>query len=414
MSSSAKDFDNGGDSEFGQRKIIHVDMDAFYASVEQRDFPEYRGRAVVVGGKPDSRGVVAACSYEARAFGIHSAMPSSQAYRCCPEAVFLPPRFDVYRQVSQQVQSIFRRYSELVEPLSLDEAYIDVTGSTFHSGSATRIAESIRHAIFDQTALTASAGISYNKFLAKLASDMNKPNGQFVILPSQAEALLESLAIRKFHGIGKATEAKMHLDGIHSGRDLKSWRLSDLQSRYGKAGSYYYEIVRGRDHRRVSNNRKRKSIGAETTFAADMYDFADLQATLAMLTEKIVKVLNHKQFQARTVTLKVKYDNFQQVTRSYSLAQGVSEMFHTVEPILALLPELLAKTEAGKRKVRLLGVSLSNLKAIEAENKSPAGRSKSKLDQPTVSVGLTDGAGRDREGIDNIGLNRGVQIPLID
>ena len=232
-----------------QRKIIHIDMDAFFASVEQRDFPQYRNKPLIVGGKPETRGVVAACSYEARKFGIHSAMPSSQAIKRCPDAIFVRPRFEAYKQCSQQIRAIFHQYTDLVEPLSLDEAYLDVTDSSHCSGSATLIAKEIKAKIKQQLNLTASAGVSYNKFLAKTASDMDKPDGITVVLPQQAEDLLESLDIRKFYGIGKATEAKMKQLGIHNGADLKRHTQNYLAAKFGKSGLFYYHIVRGTDHR---------------------------------------------------------------------------------------------------------------------------------------------------------------------
>lgn len=340
-----------------QRKIIHVDMDAFFASVEQRDFPEYRGQALIVGGNPQSRGVVAACSYEARQFGIHSAMSSARAYQLCPSAVFVKPRFDAYRQASTVIQGVFQHYTDLVEPLSLDEAYLDVTGSPLFSGSATLIARDIKREIKLQTGLTASAGISYNKFLAKIASDMDKPDGLFVVLPSAAKELLEGLDIRKFHGIGKATETKMKALGIHNGLDLKQWSRERLQKHFGRMGVYYYSIVRGEDDRLVHNNRSRKSIGAETTFATDLISTDDMLSCLQQLAEKVVAILQKKQLTAKTVTLKVKFDNFQQITRSHTELNA----FDTLEVIMGRLPQLLEKTDAGDRKVRLLGVSVANL-----------------------------------------------------
>lgn len=348
-------------AESVQRKIIHIDMDAFFASVEQRDFPEYRGKPLIVGGNPQSRGVVAACSYEARKFGIHSAMPSARAYQLCPQAIFVKPRFEAYRAASTQIQQIFLQYTDLVEPLSLDEAYLDVSGSALFSGSATLIARDIKKNIRQQTGLTASAGISYNKFLAKIASDMDKPNGLFVVLPSAAIDLLESLEIRKFHGIGRATEAKMKALDIHYGRDLKQWSKARLQKHFGRMGVYYHSIVRGDDQRLVRNNRMRKSIGAETTFSIDLLSTDEMLSRLQQLSEKVVGIMQKKKFCAKTITLKVKFDNFEQVTRSHSELQP----FDTLSVILNRLPLLLAKTDAGERKVRLLGISVSNLSAAD-------------------------------------------------
>lgn len=340
-----------------QRKIIHVDMDAFYASVEQRDQPDLRARPVVVGGQPDSRGVVAACSYEARQFGIHSAMASSRAYRLCPHAVFVPPRFEAYRQVSSQIQQIFWRYASEVEPLSLDEAYLDVSEATVLAGSATRIAQAIKDDIKAETQLIASAGVSYNKFLAKMASDMDKPDGLYVITPDQGEAFVAALLIGKFHGVGPATEAKMHRLGIKTGADLKAWDALDLTAHFGKSGGYYYHIARGVDLRPVRSSRQRKSLGKETTFAVDICDTNELLAHINALAETVFKLLLAKKMQAKTVTLKVKYSNFRQITRSISLPYPI-EGFVQMQ---ALLADLFTKTDAHKQSVRLLGVTVSGL-----------------------------------------------------
>jgi len=342
------------------RKIIHIDMDAFFASVEQRDHPEYQGKPVIVGGLPDKRGVVAACSYEARQFGIHSAMPSSTAYRLCPSAIIIQPRIDIYREVSIKIQSIFKRYTDLVEPLSLDEAYLDVTESTEFQGSATLIARSIKKTIKKETELTASAGVSYNKFLAKIASDMDKPDGLYLITPEQGEKFVEQLPVRKFHGIGKATEAKMKALGISHGSDLKQWDENSLIKEFGKAGRYYYQIARGIDHRPVKNNRIRKSIGSESTFEEDLNDIDVMLIKLKGLSEKVFSKLCEKKFTARTVTLKVKYDNFELITRSISRESPVKN----AEEMMSLLNELIQKTEVGVRKVRLLGVSASSLEPV--------------------------------------------------
>lgn len=349
------------------RKIIHVDMDAFFASVEQRDFPEYRGKPLIVGGNPRSRGVVAACSYEARQFGIHSAMPSVRAYQLCPDAIFVRPRFDAYREASAAIQQIFHNYTDLVEPLSLDEAYLDVTGVELFSGSATLIARDIKKSISQQTGLTASAGVSYNKFLAKIASDMDKPNGLFVVLPSSAQDLLESLEIRKFHGIGKATEAKMKALDIHFGRDLKQWSKARLQKHFGRMGVYYHGIVRGEDSRPVQSHRERKSIGSETTFAEDLLSVDEMIKRLESLAEKVAGIMQNKAMRAKTITVKVKYDNFEQVTRSHTETQ----LFNSLTTLTDRIPHLLAKTDAGKRKVRLLGVSVSNLTKVDQSTSMP-------------------------------------------
>jgi len=337
-----------------QRKIIHVDMDAFYASVEQRDQPEYRGKALIVGGKPNSRGVVAACSYEARKFGIHSAMPSSQAYRLCPQAIFVAPRFEAYRAVSDQIRKIFWHYASEVEPLSLDEAYLDVTYTAEYDGSATLIAQAIKRDILTETRLTASAGVSYNKFLAKIASDMDKPDGLYVIKPEQGETFVANLAIGKFHGIGPATEAKMKKTGITSGKDLRRWTQEQLIETFGKTGNYYYNISRAIDHRPVRSKRIRKSLGKETTFAKDVMSPDELLTTLDALAEQVSSKLKTQKLEARTLTLKVKYANFQQVTRAYTAEETLD-----LAAIKHLLPMLMAKTEAGNSAVRLVGLSLS-------------------------------------------------------
>jgi DNA polymerase-4 len=352
------------------RKIIHIDMDAFFASVEQRDHPEYKGMPVIVGGLPDKRGVVAACSYEARKFGIHSAMPSTTAYRLCPRAVFLRPRIDTYRAVSIKIQAIFKRYTNLVEPLSLDEAFLDVTECSEFQGSATLIARSIKRTIKEETELTASAGISYNKFLAKIASDMDKPDGLYLITPEQGKKFVEQLEVRKFHGVGKATEAKMKALGIRTGADLRQWQENALVEEFGKAGRYYFQIARGIDHRPVRNNRIRKSIGSETTFQKDLSDIDVMLSNLRGLSKKVFMKLLEKELSARTVTLKVKYNNFEVVTRSITRENTVKN----ADDMMSVLGELIHKTEAGVRKVRLLGVSVSKLEAVcEASTEQAAG-----------------------------------------
>lgn len=348
---------DGPESTPSLRKIIHIDMDAFYAAVEQRDFPELRGKPVVVGGAPNSRGVVATCSYEARAFGIRSAMPAAKAYRLCPEAVFIRPRFDVYRAVSAQIRAVLREFTERVEAVSLDEAYLDVTASPFCRGSATRMAEEIKRRIHESTGLTASAGVSYNKFLAKIASDRDKPDGLCVITPEQGRAVIADLPIGAFHGIGKATEAKMLALGIRCGRDLDRLPLATLIQHFGKAGEHYYRIARGIDERPVVPDRPRKSWGAETTFPADLSDRDEMCEHLAKLAEGILDKLSRHGFTARGLTVKVKYDDFELVTRGRTL----DSPFRDVRDVVPHLAELLARTEAGRRKVRLLGVSFSML-----------------------------------------------------
>jgi DNA polymerase-4 len=339
------------------RKIIHIDMDAFYAAVEQRDNPDYRGKPVVVGGRPDSRGVVATCSYEARKFGIRSAIASSQAYRLCPHAIFVKPRFEVYKDVSAAIRRIFAEYTELFEPLSLDEAYLDVTEVSRCRGSATLIAKEIKERIRQQTGLTASAGVSYNKFLAKIASDLDKPDGLYLITPEQGPEFVEQLPIGKFHGIGRATEKKMHELGIRTGFDLKQWPLPLLAQHFGKAGQYYYDIARGIDNRPVRNFRPSKSVGVETTYQEDLEDPDIILQQLLDLMGKALARLAAKQMTAHTLTVKLKYHNFVQITRSKTLPQAISQ----VEGFETILADLLKDTEVGAKKVRLLGVALSSL-----------------------------------------------------
>lgn len=346
------------------RKIIHVDMDAFYAAIEQRDHPAYRGRPVIVGGSPDARGVVATCSYEARKFGIHSAMPSSTAHRLCPNGIFVKPRIPVYRQVSEQIHEVFQAYTDRIEPLSLDEAYLDVSDTQLCKGSATLMAEQIRKQIFQRTGLTASAGISYNKFLAKMASDINKPDGQCVILPADAQAFIDRLAIGKFYGIGKATEARMQHLGIYNGYDLRQHGLDFLVQHFGKAGHYYYAIARGEDQREVVSTRVRKSLGSENTFNEDLTDTAAMLHYLELMATDLVQDLKQKNLTAMTLTVKVKYHNFQQVTRSLTLDDPVT----SDAQVLPILPYLLNKTDADTIPVRLLGVSFSSLMPLQSED----------------------------------------------
>jgi DNA polymerase-4 len=343
------------------RKIIHIDMDAFFAAVEQRDFPELKGKPVIVGGQPDSRGVVAASSYEARKFGIYSAMPSSRAYQLCPHAVFIQPRFSAYKQVSEEIHKIFQEYTDLIEPLSLDEAYLDVTEVHLCKSSASLMAKEIREKISRESQLTASAGISYNKFLAKLGSDQNKPNGQFVIKPGEAEHYLRDLPIGRFYGVGKVTEAKMKSSGIHTGGDLKNRSMLELQDLLGNTAEYYYNIARGIDYRPVTNLRVRKSLGAETTFQQDISDIDEMIEQLFSLLDEVLESLLQRELLAYSITLKIKYSDFTQVTRSYTSSSIISIRNKAVE----VIPALLAKTEVNRRSVRLLGLSFSHLLKLE-------------------------------------------------
>jgi DNA polymerase-4 len=338
------------------RKIIHIDMDAFFASVEQRDNPALRGKPVAVGGSKE-RGVVAAASYEARKFGVYSAMSSMVAARKCPSLIFVKPRFETYKIVSRQIRAIFEEYTPLVEPLSLDEAYLDVTHNLKGMDSATEIAREIKAKIKEQTQLTASAGVSYNKFLAKIASDYNKPDGLFVIKPSQGEAFIEQLPVHRFHGIGKVTAEKMTKMGILTGLDLKNQEESFLKEHFGKAGSYYYHIARGQDDRPVNPERIRKSVGSENTFFTDLESRAELQLKLEPIVEDVWKYCDRYQIYGRTVSLKVKYKDFQLISRSKTT---LSPIFSKTdfERIAYELLDLILPVEKG---VRLLGLSLSNL-----------------------------------------------------
>ena len=339
------------------RKIIHIDMDAFYASVEQRDRPELKDKPVIVGGDPNSRGVVAACSYEARKFGIRSAMASSAAYRLCPSAVFVRPRFDVYRAVSSNIKDIFYEYTELVEPLSLDEAFLDVTDNHKRIASATLIAKEIKKEIYDRTnGLSASAGVSFNKFIAKVASDMNKPDGITVVTPEDADVFIDKLPIRKFFGVGKVTEEKMLNFGIQTGADLKRFKREELIQLFGKSGSYFFDIAHGNDNRPVEPNRIRKSIGKETTFSDDISDKDQMLDILKSIADKLETALLKRNAKGRTVTLKVKYYDFRSITRSVT----VDEPIVKASAIMKYIKPLMDKTDAGATKVRLLGISISN------------------------------------------------------
>jgi DNA polymerase IV len=344
------------------RKIIHVDMDAFYASVEQRDNPELRGKPVAVGGA-QARGVVAAASYEARKFGVHSAMPSVTAKRKCPELIFVPPRFEAYKAISLQIRQIFAEYTPIIEPLSLDEAYLDVTENLKGIASATILAEEIRAQIRAKIGLTASAGVSYNKFLAKLASDHRKPDGLFVITPGMGPDFVETLPVRKFHGVGPATAAKMERLGIKSGFDLKQQSLASLQGHFGKAGSYYYWAARGIDERPVRANRIRKSVGAENTFPTDLLTYEAARDELRDIVEKVWRYCENSGVRGRTVTLKVKFANFRQLTRSRTGQLQIATRGELAE----LGGELLAPLFPVARGIRLLGISLSSLTTEPAE-----------------------------------------------
>ena len=346
----------------GCRKIIHIDMDAFYASVEQRDNPELWGKPVAVGGSRE-RGVVAAASYEARAFGVHSAMPSITAKRKCPDLIFVKPRFDAYKGVSLQIREIFAAYTPVIEPLSLDEAYLDVTENLKGISLATQIAEEIRARIRAETELTASAGVSYNKFLAKLASDHRKPDGLFVITPKMGPSFVETLPVRKFHGIGPATARKMAQLGIETGLDLKGKTEGFLQHHFGKAGSYYYWAARGVDERPVRADRIRKSVGAENTFLVDLLTYEEARDALREVVDKVWRYCEGAGIRGRTVTLKVKFANFQIITRSRTGQMPIRTRSELEEVGDALLEPLFPVA----RGIRLLGMSLSSLAPEQAE-----------------------------------------------
>ena len=338
------------------RKIIHIDMDAFYASVEQRDNPELRGKPVAVGGSRE-RGVVVAASYEARKFGVRSAMASVVAARKCPNLIFVKPRFDAYKMASSQIREVFLEYTPLVEPLSLDEAYLDVTDNLKGIISATEIAKEIKIKIKEHTGLTASAGVSYNKFLAKLASDYNKPDGLFVIKPNQGEKFVEVLDVYRFHGIGKVTADKMNKMEIFTGMDLRQKDVAFLRKHFGKAGGYYYDIARAIDNRPVNPDRIRKSVGSENTFDKDLETRIELEAGLLSLIEDVWRYCERTRGYGRTVNLKVKYLDFQQITRSKTALSPIMDKVFFEKISFGLL-EQIQPLEKG---VRLLGISLSNL-----------------------------------------------------
>jgi DNA polymerase-4 len=340
------------------RKIIHIDMDAFFASVEQLDNPELRGKPVAVGGSGE-RHVVAAASYEARKFGVRSAMPSLTAKKLCPDLIFVRHRFDRYNEVSEKVFEIFREYTDMVEPLSIDEAFLDVTVDKRNIGSATLVAQEIKNEIKLKTGLTASAGISFNKFLAKIASEMKKPDGLFVIKPDDAQQFIENLPVEKFYGIGKVTAEKMHKLGIHNGNDLKKWELPDLIRNFGKTGKFYYEIVRGIDDRPVETDSERKSIGTELTYEKDLTTSFELIAELYKVEKELMKRLKHAETTGKTLTLKIKFSDFTQITRSRTLRHYIRN-FDTLHREVT---EIRKTLELEGTKIRLLGVSVSNLES---------------------------------------------------
>lgn len=335
-------------------------MDAFYASVEQRDNPKLRGKPVIIGGDPRERGVVATCSYEARVFGVHSAMPVSVAYRLCPKGIFVRPRFEVYEEVSEQIRNIFYEYTDLVEPLSLDEAYLDVTHNKKNQPSATLLAKQIKEEIYQKIHLTASAGVSFNKFLAKTASDWQKPNGLTVIPPNKALGFIEKLPIGKFHGVGRVTEKKMKSYGINNGSDLRKYDRETLIRLFGKSGGFYYDIAHMQDHRPVNPFRIRKSYGREITFQHDIKDLQQEHQVLKKLAEEVASMLQQADKSARTITLKVRYEDFTTITRSHTQISP----YKGSQELLREAINLLNATDAKARYIRLLGLAASNLQDV--------------------------------------------------
>ncbi|GLB53095.1 DNA polymerase IV 2 [Neptunitalea chrysea] len=345
------------------RKIIHVDMDAFYASVEQMDHPELKGKPLAVGGG-SKRGVVSAASYEARKYGVRSAISGYLAKKRCPELIFVKPRFDRYKEISQKIRAIFYDYTDLVEPLALDEAYLDVTENKKGNPSATLIAEEIRTRIFNEIGLTASAGISINKFVAKIASDYNKPNGQKTVNPEEVIEFLEKLDIRKFYGVGKVTADKMYQHGIFTGADLKTKSLDYLNTHFGKSGAHYYNIVRGVHTSSVKPHRTPKSVGAERTFSENLTSEIFMLERLTNIAEELDKRLKQSKIAGKTITLKIKYSNFEQHTRSKTLPYFIADK----NLVLEIAKELLYQ-QKPENSVRLLGISLSNLNTEKKETK---------------------------------------------
>jgi DNA polymerase-4 len=341
------------------RKIIHVDMDAFYASVEQRDYPSLKGRPVIVGGSPGSRGVVCAASYEARPFGVHSAMPSAQAARLCPQAVFLRPDFGRYKRVSGQVMEIFHRYTDLVEPLSLDEAFLDVTDNRLGIPHATRVAKEIRAAIRAELRLTASAGVAPNKFLAKVASDLHKPDGLCVITPDRVEEFLRTLPVRKLPGVGPVTAQRFERAGVRLVADIRRLDERELGRLFGRSGLWFAQLARGVDDRPVEPHRERKSVGVEETFERDVWTVGEAERQLGELAPELERRLERSGFRGRTVTLKVRYADFRRISRSRTLGRAVTDG----ALVLEVARELLRETEVGTLPARLLGLAVSHADA---------------------------------------------------
>ncbi|HBZ49085.1 MAG TPA: DNA polymerase IV [Halieaceae bacterium] len=373
---------NPGENQSAIRKIIHIDMDAFYASVEQRDNPKLRGRPIAVGGA-QQRGVVAAASYEARVFGVKSAMPSVTAQRLCPDLIFVKARFEVYRGISDHIRSIFARYTDLIEPLSLDEAYLDVTEDKLGVGSAVKIAQQIRAAIAEELNLTASAGISYNKFLAKIASDQNKPNGQCVVLPGEGERFVDALPVRRFYGVGPKTAERMAQLNLNTGADLKSCSLRFLAEHFGRSAEYLYFACRGIDDRPVRPNRVRKSVGAERTYAQDLTTLEAMEQALEALSEDIWQRLYKHGCLGRTATLKIKFADFEQITRALSLDDNIGSQAHLRD----LLLNLLRKEWPLAKPVRLMGGQVSGL--VHFEPTSASAQSSDAVEEHAMQYSLS-------------------------
>ena len=348
------------------RKIIHIDMDAFFAAVEQREDPDLKGKPVIVGGSAEERGVVSTCSYEARKFGIHSAMSTAKALKLCPQAILVYPHFEIYSKVSEDINTIFHEYTDLVEPLSLDEAYLDVTENKASIASATRIAFEIKEKILMKTKLTASAGVSYNKFRAKTASGYKKPDGLTVVTPENAERFISALPIGSFYGVGKVTEKRMLELGIKNGADLKKWGLEDLINNFGKSGDWFYQLARGIDESLVEPYHERQSFGREITLLKDITDMDQIIKILSELAGEVEKILKEYETAGRTITLKVKYFDFKQSTRSITLTNPIQSS----NLIMKQVKILLLKTMAGEKKIRLLGIQVSHFKENYRKNNS--------------------------------------------
>ena len=339
------------------KKIIHIDMDAFFAAIEIRENPWLKGKCVIVGGPPNSRGVVSTCSYEARKFGVHSGMSSYQAWNLCPDAIFVDHHFDLYIQVSKQIREIFYKWTDIVEPMSLDEAYLDVTENKLGEEDPVKIAQLIKEEVFVKTQLTCSAGVSYNKFMAKIGSDLNKPDGLAFIPPDKAQEVLFALPIEKFHGIGKVTAARMKKMGIKNGADLYKLELKDLLMYFGKIGLFYYYVVRGIDNREIVTNFEPKTLSCETTFDKDIDNLEELLTVLHHLSERLSERLQRKGIRGNSLTLKLKYENFQLITRSSQMCNNT----YSCEDLYKYGEQLLIANWDSSRKVRLLGLGIGNL-----------------------------------------------------